>query len=204
MRWGYTGMEKLDLRVVKTKRNIRDTFIQLMKEKEFDDITVRELFERAMINRSTFYQHYADKYALAEAIAADFFKQFEQVMDRRAAQLDINNILSGVDEIFEEMTVHRDVLLALWKIRTEHIHVQEDMQAMLQKRFIQFHHSLLGTLDCSEYQAFLFTTIILANFRFFMEHREDYSGKRMKDEMTNFFNFIPAMGFRGTGAERQK
>lgn len=33
-----------------------------MSEKHFEDITINELCERAMIRRTTFYKHFADKY----------------------------------------------------------------------------------------------------------------------------------------------
>lgn len=42
-------------------------FVSLQKEKELKDISVSELCERAEINRSTFYENYADVFALANA-----------------------------------------------------------------------------------------------------------------------------------------
>ena len=38
----------------------------LLEEQAFEKITVRELCDRAMVHRTTFYKHYADKYALLE------------------------------------------------------------------------------------------------------------------------------------------
>lgn len=52
----------MDLRVEKTYKSLRETFIQLMEKKNFDDITVNELCDCAMIRRATFYQHFHDKY----------------------------------------------------------------------------------------------------------------------------------------------
>lgn len=53
--------KKTDLRVIRTKNLIRNTFLQLLEEKDFDEITVRDLTTRAEINRGTFYVHYKDK-----------------------------------------------------------------------------------------------------------------------------------------------
>ncbi len=39
-----------------------NAFMELIKEKEFDAISVNELCERAMVGRGTFYKHFADKY----------------------------------------------------------------------------------------------------------------------------------------------
>ena len=53
---------KLDLRIKKTYLALHDALTQLLLEKRFDDITVNLLCERAMIRRTTFYKHFADKY----------------------------------------------------------------------------------------------------------------------------------------------
>ena len=48
----------MDLRVKKTERAIRKAFYELMLEKPIPKITVKELAERAEINKTTFYAHY--------------------------------------------------------------------------------------------------------------------------------------------------
>ncbi|MBR6323031.1 MAG: TetR/AcrR family transcriptional regulator [Lachnospiraceae bacterium] len=48
-----------DLRVVKTQQAIRRAFEELLTEMDYEKITVKLLCERAMINRKTFYAHYA-------------------------------------------------------------------------------------------------------------------------------------------------
>ena len=47
-----------DLRYMKTERAIRRAFHELLQEKDMRRITVRELVERAEINKTTFYSHY--------------------------------------------------------------------------------------------------------------------------------------------------
>lgn len=55
-----------DLRVIKTKENIKSAFWDLIKEKPVEKITVTELAKNAKINKGTFYLHYADIYELYE------------------------------------------------------------------------------------------------------------------------------------------
>ena len=50
--------KKDDLRARRTKAFIRKTFEEMICEMDFEHITVKELTERAMINRKTFYLHY--------------------------------------------------------------------------------------------------------------------------------------------------
>jgi AcrR family transcriptional regulator len=45
---------------------LREALIELVLEKGIEGITVNEITERAMINRSTFYRHYEDKNDLLE------------------------------------------------------------------------------------------------------------------------------------------
>lgn len=54
--------EKMDLRIRKTYLALHNAFTQLLEEKKFEEFTVNELCERAMIRRTTFYKHFADKY----------------------------------------------------------------------------------------------------------------------------------------------
>lgn len=60
--------KKTDLRIQKTEQAIRNAFIELRTKKPLEKITVKELCELALINKSTFYAHYEDMYALSEAM----------------------------------------------------------------------------------------------------------------------------------------
>lgn len=57
-------MTKNDLRVIKTKNLLFETLTILMKENSFERIKVSDICNKALINRSTFYSHYSDKYEL--------------------------------------------------------------------------------------------------------------------------------------------
>lgn len=51
-----------------TKKLIYDTFIELLSNKPFDKITVRDIVETCGINRNTFYYYYCDIYDLLEEV----------------------------------------------------------------------------------------------------------------------------------------
>lgn len=54
----------MDLRVIKTKKSIEESLLELMSTKSFESIKVSEICGKALINRSTFYTYYQDKYDL--------------------------------------------------------------------------------------------------------------------------------------------
>ena len=81
-----------DLRVRRTRKTIQDAFRELALEKDLDHITVKELTDRAMINRKTFYLHY-------DSIEALFEEQLNLIMDRYFAEVettpDVSEDLGG-------------------------------------------------------------------------------------------------------------
>jgi len=66
-----------DIRVHRTRTLIRQAFMELTVEKGFAALTVRDITKRAMMNRSTFYRHYLDKYDLLEAYMDEMYALFE-------------------------------------------------------------------------------------------------------------------------------
>ena len=60
-----------DLRAAKTLRAIRGAFLELILKKPVDRITVKELAERAEINKGPFYLHYRDIYDLYRQLVAE-------------------------------------------------------------------------------------------------------------------------------------
>lgn len=68
-------MKENDLRYIKTERAIREAFFALLEEGEFEKITVKDITERALINRNTFYLHYRDKFDLINSILIGFIEE---------------------------------------------------------------------------------------------------------------------------------
>ena len=67
---------KQDRRTRYTRQTIKDTFLELLKQKSFTKITVTEICKNAEINRGTFYLHYYDIYD----VLSDIFNDMTQDM----------------------------------------------------------------------------------------------------------------------------
>lgn len=65
---------KTDRRTIYTKNLIKDACYEALKKKPIEQITVTELCKAAEINRSTFYLHYQDAFAVFE-------EMLEEVLD---------------------------------------------------------------------------------------------------------------------------
>ncbi len=66
-----------DLRVRRTRKLLQKALIELTIEKGFSGVTVRDIAERAMVNRSTFYRHYLDKYELLSQYLEELYELIE-------------------------------------------------------------------------------------------------------------------------------
>jgi AcrR family transcriptional regulator len=73
--------KKDDLRVIKTRKLIYQTLLDLMKEKTFEEIKVSDICSKAMINRSTFYAHYEDKYELLIDFLSNLKEEFARELN---------------------------------------------------------------------------------------------------------------------------
>jgi AcrR family transcriptional regulator len=61
-----TSVAHADLRVRRTHKLLWEALMAELSERPFEAITVKDICERAMVHRTTFYKHYEDKYALLE------------------------------------------------------------------------------------------------------------------------------------------
>ena len=83
--------KKTDLRIQKTYLALQNAFEALLEEKRFEELTVNELCDKAMIRRTTFYKHFADKYEFFAFYIREMVSTFRDqlppdVMDGEAAE----------------------------------------------------------------------------------------------------------------------
>jgi len=88
--------KKVDLRIIKTKNLLYTTLISLLKDYTFEEIKVSDICNKALINRSTFYAHYTDKYELLASC-------IEDIKEELAEKLRSNKNISNTKEYYMEM-----------------------------------------------------------------------------------------------------
>lgn len=68
----------MDRRILKTQKEVMRAFTELLSEKDFNQITINEIADRADVSRGTVYLHYIDKYDLLDKCMDNYFnKLFE-------------------------------------------------------------------------------------------------------------------------------
>ena len=73
--------KKIDKRILKTKKSLYEGLLEVMKEKTFEDIKISDICDKAMTNRSTFYDHFADKYELLASLIEDLKKELSVALE---------------------------------------------------------------------------------------------------------------------------
>ena len=89
-------MNKTDLRVVKALAQIDRALLECLEQTPLQKLTVDQLCQQAMINRSTFYKYYQDKYDLMDQYLARTLQEFRRQMDVAFAEPFAQNIHSLV------------------------------------------------------------------------------------------------------------
>lgn len=89
-------MNKTDLRVVKTLAQIDRALLECLEQTPLQKLTVDQLCQQAMINRSTFYKYYQDKYDLMDQYLARTLQEFRRQMDVAFVEAFAQNIHSLV------------------------------------------------------------------------------------------------------------
>nr|WP_263323540.1 TetR/AcrR family transcriptional regulator [Neobacillus sp. Marseille-Q6967] len=80
-------MSKVDRRILKSQEAIKKAVIELMSEKNFDDITIQDISDQANVSRGTIYLHYLDKYDLLDKLIAEHIHRLREICES-ASELD--------------------------------------------------------------------------------------------------------------------
>ena len=85
---------------IRSRRMIRSAFLELLREKAYEKITVTDIVTRADINRSTFYAHYPDVRGLVEEIVGEAINHSTELAD----SLNIREFLEDPMPFLRELT----------------------------------------------------------------------------------------------------
>lgn len=109
-----------DLRVIKTRQNIKNAVLELMSEKTISSITITDISKRAMINRKTFYRHYNSVDDVVMEIEEDILKTLYTLLNQsNASCLEIGVVLEYIGKTIQ---MYKDNLYKTLKLSPEYIY----------------------------------------------------------------------------------
>jgi AcrR family transcriptional regulator len=176
---------KVDLRIIKTRANIKNTFIELLFEKEFNEITIQNIIDKALINRSTFYKHFSDKYELAEQLIDEIVKNATSYIDERFNDKTESDLYSTVYKIYLHLYDQKSTILALWKIKTNELHLYDDIEDLLKKNFKQYLiiNNNFKDSHLLDYYSTLYSSLVLTTIKWILTYGNESDIKKILEQV---------------------
>lgn len=103
-------------RTQRTRRKLKDMLILLLQTRELEKISIRELAELSDISRGTFYLHYADIFALYQAVEDEVVDGITQAVNAAGPPQDGGDLEGMMVTVLEYLSLHLDACEALLKV----------------------------------------------------------------------------------------
>ena len=101
---------KEDLRIIRTRKLLSNTLLDMMEEESIEKISVIDLCNRAMVNRATFYAHFEDKYHLLtfalEELKDELYEKFNKETKLTTPIETISSLMTRAIEFFFDKHNH--------------------------------------------------------------------------------------------------
>jgi AcrR family transcriptional regulator len=184
----------MDLRIQKTYMALTSTFFELLEEKRFEDITVNELCERAMVRRATFYKHFGDKYEFFTFFIREIQEEFDrEIADSPDINTPIDFYINIVHRVMKFMKEKDKLLQSLLKsgclpdlLRILSEQVEFDILQKL-KADEENGHKLIAD---PEVMAHFFTGAILETLQWWLTQKKPLPQERIEEQILSMMRAV--------------
>lgn len=193
--------EKRDLRIQKTYNALCSAFLALLNEKKFEEITVNELCDRALVGRGTFYKHFADKYEffgfMVKEIYQDYTSQVAAQSDSRDPIAYYTNLIHAGLAFMEQNAgfvnslESSNMFMLLQEIGSRE--VSEELVARLK---MDEEAGYRFPAD-PELMAQLIQGALLQAVRWWLLHRDQISKESMQRQLSSLVELVYASAWKG-------
>ncbi|MFJ7755862.1 TetR/AcrR family transcriptional regulator [Peribacillus muralis] len=174
-------MKVQGIRNTNTKSSIEEAFTSLLRKKDIENITIKDITEKANINRATFYAHFEDKYQLFDEM---MHKAIMETINSKAGNLIIldkthievlfNSICGFMNLVVENCPYSFLKLFPLLRIK---------MIAALQEHI----HTRLTNLEqnIDMFMSLMFSSMLYEAAEIFILKKSNLEQDKILDELTN-------------------
>lgn len=111
-------MEQVDRRVRRTKKSLGNALIELTLEKEYEEITIQDITERADVGYRTYFRHYADKDELLKDVLSTTMMELRELMSPPTPEVLVDPNFKAADFkegiiLFQHVQEHSDLYRVL-------------------------------------------------------------------------------------------
>lgn len=182
---------KIDRRVKKTKRSLRNAYIDLIEQFPEHAITVSMIAQYADLNRATFYAHYSNKEEFYEEILYDLLEGLREAIlspFEKNNRINVNTLAPTTVQIFEYIEKNKRIFYAMY---TSHSEFNKRLEEL-------FHHifskdifiEVKSPIGIVHYETFLHyqTNATLGLIFSWIQGKFKFSAEFMMEQLTIFSN----------------
>lgn len=123
----------MDLRDKRTILSVKKAFFDLLSKKDLRKITIDDICNQAMIGRSTFYNHFHDKYDFLERENQKICEIINDALRERFIFEDVEDIFT---KLFNSIDAYSFMILI--EIQEEGVNLKKDIYEILDTHFKKF------------------------------------------------------------------
>jgi len=203
---------KIDRRIQRTRLSLRAALLGLLKQKNYDDISIEEITEHANVGRATFYLHYKDKEDLlleefsemanekAQTLSEIPFSAWFPILDNPESEPEKSDSPLPLLMVFQHIKEHSDLYYILLK-SSKSSRTFERIRKISTETIIKFVQAKLITDPIPilfkvpiDFFAAYFSGALLSTVDWWLEEGLHYT----PEEITNMFRGLFFRGARDT------
>ena len=184
---------KLDRRIKYTRTVLKDSLVRLLQEKPISKISIKEICDRADINRTTFYAHYSDQYDLLHQIEQEVIEDLNAYLRDFDIHADEEESLLVINRIFDYIAENKDLCGVLLGDNGDE-ELQNGMMLTIQKHMLKWWEDI-NTIDVETLD---YLNIFATNASIGIVKKWLHDG--MKKPSTEISEMIMKMAYKGISA----
>lgn len=173
--------EVTDRRIEKTKASLQSALLELSKEKELNEISIRELTEAAHVHRNTFYTHYTDIYSVLAELEEDMCRVVKEMTEEFTPVQLRDNVDQVLVRVFHYLYDDKDRIVLLLKSRGSVSGGKNLLESIFEKYFMAFSKGFDRESIEFQIQFRYCVAGAMGIVRYWMEHDFRESPKTMAD-----------------------
>lgn len=191
---------KLDLRVRRTRKLIRNSFVDLLEKKEFNKISINEITKKAEINRVTFYLHYKDINDLVDSMLHELIAELEKILLDKLDEAykpgdELTSLILLLEHITENSRIYK-VLLVSKHIPFFTPRLMDLLSALIinntEKKSIKDPEDFLDVNVPSDIAAWYGTSAMIGTISMWLGNDMPYTPKFLAEKIVELNPFKPA------------
>ncbi|MDR6880346.1 TetR/AcrR family transcriptional regulator [Bacillus sp. 3255] len=178
---------KTDRRILRTKQSITKAFLALFSEKDFEQITINEIAERANVNRGTVYLHYKDKYDLLDTCIEDHINELISLCKNRETDTVSQGMVHDPKPVFDFFRDNFPFFSAMFSNQRVFLFREQLLNFISVNLMMKMkRHDNKPDVD-SELKAQFMASAFIGIVEWWIRHQMPHSTQFMADQVRNLF-----------------